>query len=51
MSWWKTVLGGTLGYMIGGPLGAMLGVAFAGNISRRSSSFGGSSGNYGPGNQ
>ena len=51
MSWWKTVLGGTLGFMIGGPLGAMLGVAFAGNISRRSSSFGGSSGNYGPGNQ
>ena len=51
MSWWKTVLGGTLGYMIGGPLGAMLGVAFAGNISRRSSSFGGSSRNYGPGNQ
>ncbi len=51
MSWWKTVVGGTLGYMLGGPLGAMLGVAFAGNFSKGKSSFGGSSQSYGPGNQ
>ena len=51
MSWWKTIVGGTLGYMLGGPLGAMLGVAFAGNFSKRKGSFGGSSQNYGPGNQ
>jgi len=41
MSWWTTVLGGALGYMIGGPLGAMLGVAFASNFSKRKSNFGG----------
>jgi len=29
MSWKTKVLGGALGFMIGGPLGAMLGVAFA----------------------
>ena len=27
MSWWSTVIGGAVGFMIGGPLGAMLGVA------------------------
>ena len=32
MSWWSTVIGGAVGFMIGGPLGAMLGVAFAGNL-------------------
>ena len=50
MSWWSTVIGGAVGFMIGGPLGAMLGVAFAGNFSKRksSSSF---SNNFGPGNQ
>jgi len=42
MSWWTTVLGGALGFMIGGPLGAMLGVAFAGNLSKGKSNFGGS---------
>jgi len=51
MSWWKTVVGGALGYMLGGPLGAMLGVAFAGNFSKRKASFGGSSQSYGPGSQ
>lgn len=51
MSWWTTVLGGALGYMIGGPLGAMLGVAFAGNFSKRKSHFGGFSNDYRPGNQ
>ncbi len=24
MSWWSTVIGGAVGFMIGGPLGAML---------------------------
>tara|TARA_B100000767_G_scaffold97440_1_gene93536 strand:+ start:5226 stop:6005 length:780 start_codon:yes stop_codon:yes gene_type:complete len=51
MSWWTSVLGGALGYMIGGPLGAMLGVAFAGNFSKRKSSFGRSSQSYYPGSQ
>ena len=36
MSWWTTVLGGAVGFMIGGPLGAMLGVAFAGNFLKAS---------------
>ena len=34
MSWWGTVLGGTLGYMFGGPLGAILGAALGRNFSR-----------------
>ena len=36
--------------MIGGPLGAMLGVAFAGNFSKRRANSG-FNGNFGPGNQ
>ncbi|MDG2421830.1 MAG: co-chaperone DjlA [Gammaproteobacteria bacterium] len=28
MSWWGKIAGGTFGFMVGGPLGAMLGVAF-----------------------
>ena len=51
MSWWTSVLGGALGYMIGGPLGAMLGVAFAGNFSKGKSNFRGSASDYLPGNQ
>ena len=50
MSWWSTVIGGAVGFMIGGPLGAMLGVAFAGNFSKRRAQSG-FSGNFGPGNQ
>jgi DnaJ like chaperone protein len=50
MSWWSTVIGGAVGFMIGGPLGAMLGVAFAGNFSKRRSSSGFSN-SFGPGNQ
>ena len=50
MSWWSTVIGGAVGFMIGGPLGAMLGVAFAGNFSKRRARSG-FSGNFGPGNQ
>ncbi len=51
MSWWTSVLGGALGYMIGGPLGAMLGVAFAGNLSKGKSNFRGSASDYRPGDQ
>ena len=51
MSWKTKVLGGALGYMIGGPLGAMLGVAFAGNFSKRKSNFGGFSKDYHTGDQ
>ena len=51
MSWWTSVLGGALGYMIGGPLGAMLGVAFAGNFSKGKSNFRGSASDYRPGDQ
>jgi len=51
MSWWTSVLGGALGYMIGGPLGAMLGVAFAGNFSKGKSNFRGSAKDYLPGDQ
>jgi DnaJ like chaperone protein len=41
MSWWTSVLGGALDCMIGVPLGAMLGVAFAGNFSKGKFNFGG----------
>jgi len=51
MSWWTSVLGGALGYMIGGPLGAMLGVAFAGNFSKGKSNFRGSASDYRHGDQ
>jgi len=48
VSWWTSVLGGALGYMIGGPLGAMLGVAFAGNLSKGKSNFRVSASDYMP---
>ena len=50
MSWWSKVIGGAVGLMIGGPLGAMLGVAFEGNFSKRRANSG-FNGNFGPGNQ
>ena len=50
MSWWSSVIGGAVGFMIGGPLGAMLGVAFASNFSKRRASSGFNH-NFGPGNQ
>ena len=28
MTWWGKIAGGTFGFMVGGPLGALLGVAF-----------------------
>jgi len=51
MSWWTTIIGGTVGFMLGGPLGAMLGVAFAGNFSKRKSNFGGFAKGFHPGDQ
>jgi DnaJ like chaperone protein len=51
MSWWTTVLGGAFGFMLGGPLGAMLGVAFAGNFSKGKSNFGGFAKDYHIGDQ
>ena len=34
MTWWATLLGGTLGYMFGGPLGALLGAILGRNLGR-----------------
>jgi DnaJ like chaperone protein len=34
MTWWGTLLGGTLGYMFGGPLGALLGAILGRNFGR-----------------
>lgn len=50
MSWWGTILGGTLGYMFGGPLGAVLGAALGRNFSRGVQLNDGQTG-YGPGQQ
>ena len=50
MSWWGTVLGGTLGYMFGGPLGAIMGAALGRNFSRGIQLDDARSG-YGPGQQ
>ena len=50
MSWWGTVLGGTLGYLFGGPLGAVLGAALGRNFDRGIKLNDGQAG-YGPGQQ
>ncbi len=34
MSWWGKALGGAFGFMIGGPLGALIGIAFGHNFDR-----------------
>lgn len=34
MAWWGKALGGTFGFMIGGPLGALMGIAFGHNFDR-----------------
>ena len=34
MTWWGTLIGGTLGFMFGGPLGALLGAALGRNFDR-----------------
>ena len=51
MSWWTAVLGGAFGFILGGPLGAMLGAAFAGNFSKGKPSFGNFDQNYHVGDQ
>jgi len=38
MTWWGTLLGGTLGYLFGGPLGALLGAILGRNFDRGSTS-------------
>ncbi len=32
MAWWTTLVGGTLGYMLGGPIGALIGAAMASSL-------------------
>ena len=34
MSWWGKALGGAFGFMIGGPLGALMGIAFGHSFDR-----------------
>ncbi len=34
MSWWGKALGGACGFMIGGPLGALMGIAFGQSFVR-----------------
>ncbi len=34
MTWWGKALGGAFGFMIGGPLGALMGIAFGHNFDR-----------------
>lgn len=36
MSWWGKVLGGTVGFWLGGPLGAVVGAALGHSVDRRS---------------
>ncbi len=38
MSWWGKALGGTFGFMVGGPLGALMGIAFGHSFDRGVSS-------------
>jgi DnaJ like chaperone protein len=40
MSWWGKALGGAFGFMIGGPLGALMGIAFGHNFDRGMNSLG-----------
>ncbi len=41
MSWWGKALGGAFGFMIGGPLGALMGIAFGHSFDRGMSSMNG----------
>ena len=34
MAWWGKALGGAFGFMMGGPLGALIGIAFGHNFDR-----------------
>jgi len=40
MAWWGKALGGAFGFMIGGPLGALMGIAFGHNFDRGMGSLG-----------
>ncbi len=40
MAWWGKALGGAFGFMIGGPLGALMGIAFGHNFDRGMNSMG-----------
>lgn len=40
MSWWGKALGGAFGFMIGGPLGALMGIAFGHSFDRGMNSLG-----------
>ena len=40
MAWWGKALGGAFGFMIGGPLGALMGIAFGHNFDRGMHSLG-----------
>jgi DnaJ like chaperone protein len=40
MAWWGKALGGAFGFMIGGPLGALMGIAFGHNFDRGMSGVG-----------
>ncbi len=41
MAWWGKALGGAFGFMIGGPLGALMGIAFGHSFDRGMSGVGG----------
>ena len=34
MAWWGKALGGAFGFLIGGPLGALMGIAFGHSFDR-----------------
>ncbi len=34
MAWWGTLIGGSLGFVFGGPIGALVGAALGGNLDR-----------------
>ena len=47
MSWWGKALGGAFGFMIGGPLGALMGIAFGHSFDRGMKSLGDGTGEAG----
>ena len=51
MAWWGKAIGGAFGFMVGGPLGALMGVAFGHNFDRGMIGIGQSDWKSGGGNQ
>lgn len=51
MAWWGKALGGAFGFMVGGPLGALMGIAFGHNFDRGMNSLGQDGWQGGPGDQ